>query len=435
MILASCLEKMMSEINRAVAPPISAIESVTLPDVEQITLDNGIKVFAIPDQRSEVVKLELIFKAGKWYEPHNLVANLASRMLREGTQSKAGKELADFFDFYGSNFNTSAGSEIASVSIYCLSKFLSVQMPVLFEVITQSAFPESELSTVITNRKQRLAVELEKNDFLSNREFVQAIWGPTHPFGRITQMNDFDKINSHDLKEFVAAFYNANNCFVLLAGNYNLSVLSEINKIFGQPDWKGSAAPKLTHQVVPQTEKSIHLEKANSVQSAIQVGNVTLQKTHPDFIHFTVANTVFGGYFGSRLMSNIREEKGYTYGIHSSIVSFPSGSYLDISSEVGKEVRQATFDEIEKEMKLMQTELVDENELETVKNYMSGKILRGVDGSIRFSETLKSLLLHEQDESYIHHLLKNIRQTTAEDVLRVCKQYLNFDEMYKVSVG
>jgi predicted Zn-dependent peptidase len=425
----------MSELNRAVAPPISTIESVSLPEIEQITLDNGIKVWAIPDQNSDVVKLELVFKAGKWHEPKNLIADLTSRMFREGTKSKTGKELADFFDFYGSNFNTSAGSEIASVSIYCLSKFLSVQMPVLFEVVTQSIFPDNELSTIVTNRKQRLAVELEKNDFLSNREFVQALWGANHPFGRITQMHDFDKITSSDLKQFASAFYHSANCFVLLAGNYNQNVLSQINQIFGQHNWQGSPAPKLNFEVAAKTEKTMYIEKADSVQSAIQVGNITLPKKHPDFIQFTVANTIFGGYFGSRLMSNIREEKGFTYGIHSSIISFPSGSYLDISSEVGKEVRQATFDEIEKEIKLMRTELVDEEELETVKNYMSGKILRGVDGAIRFSETLKSLLLHEQEPTYIHHLLKNVRQTTAEDILRVSNQYLNFDEMYKISVG
>lgn len=425
----------MSEINRAEAPAISAIETVSLPAIEYITLDNGIKVYAIPSDNCDVVKFELVFKAGKWHEEKNLVADFTSRMLREGTTSKSGKALADFFDFYGSNFNTSAGAEVAAMSIYCLSKHLQQQLPTMFEVLTESIFPENELHTIISNRKQRLAVELEKNDFLSNRQFVQAIWGAQHPFGRVTQMQDFDALSCSDLKNFSTQFYNASNCFMMLAGNYSQAMLEDINRIFGQNNWKGTPAQEKTYKIESSVQKTIHLEKAESVQSAIQVGNISLHKKHPDFIRFMVANTIFGGYFGSHLMANIREEKGYTYGIHSSLISYPHGSYLDISSEVGKEVRLATLHEIEKEVNIMRNEPVDDEELETVKNYMSGRILRGVDGAIRFSETLKGLLLHEQDATHIHHLLKTVRNTTAEDILQVSQQYLNFDDMYKESVG
>lgn len=425
----------MSEINRKVAPEVNVIEHVTLPTIEKVTLDNGIKLFGIPDRESEVVKFELVFKAGKWYETKNLVAGLAARMMREGTTERNGKQLADFFDYYGSNFSIDSGQETALIKLNCLSKDFVRQLPVVFEALTQSVFPEQELNTIVTVRKQNLAVALEKNDFISNRWFSQALWGKNHPFGRVTNMEDFDQVSVEDLKLFTKSFFNSENCFVILAGNYNQEIISEINNIFGQKNWLGSSALEIDYPIVASLEKSLHIDKAGSVQSAIQLGNITIGKADSEFIDFSVANTIFGGYFGSRLMANIREEKGYTYGIHSMIVSSPHGSYLEISSEVGKDVCAATFAEIEKEVRLMHTELVDEEELETVKNYLSGRILRSVDGFDRFSGMLKMLLSTGQDENYIQESLTKIRNVTAESVLQVSQKHLDLEKMYRVDVG
>lgn len=425
----------MSEINRKAAPEVNVIEHVTLPIIEKVTLDNGIKLFGIPDAESEVLKFELVFKAGKWYETKNLVAGLAARMMREGTTERSGKQLADFFDYYGSDFSIDSGQETATIKLSCLSKDFIRQLPVVFEALTQSVFPEQELKTIVTVRKQSLAVALEKNDFISNRWFSKSLWGENHPFGRITNMEDFDQVNIEDLKLFAKSFYNSENCFVMLAGNYNQQIINEINNVFGQKNWLGNPALEIEYPILSSIDKVVHIDKEGSVQSAIQLGNITISKDHPDFIDFSVANTIFGGYFGSHLMANIREEKGYTYGIHSMIISSPHGSYFEISSEVGKDVCEATFIEIEKEIKVMQTELVDSEELETVKNYMSGRILRSVDGFNRFSTMLKLLLITEQDENYIQESLTRIRNVTAEKVLQVSQNYLDLEKMYRVDVG
>jgi len=424
-----------SNLDRSTAPAIHTIESVELPNVEQLVLDNGLKVYALNAGEEDVVKIEFVFKAGKWFENQNLVADLTARMLREGTTTKTGKELADFFDFYGSNFNTSSGNELASVSLYCLTKYLDVQLPVLFEIFTQASFPENELQTICTNRKQRLLIELEKNDFLANRYFSQALWGNQHPYGRITEAEQFDAINTTQLKTFYKQNFHAANGFVIIAGKFDNGILKTLNKIFDTKDWLENDTSTPAFNPEPKAELIFHEDRKNSVQSALQLGNITIGKTHPDFIKFTVMNTIFGGYFGSRLMSNIREEKGYTYGIHSSIASYPHGACIDISSEVGTEVRQATLDEIRNEIELMRTEEVDSEELETVKNYMSGRILRSVDGPLRYSDTLKGLLLYNNDGAYIHNMLKEVQSTNAQDVIQLANKYLNYDEMYKISVG
>ena len=423
-------------MNRQLAPEINLIESLTLPKVEKVVLDNGVDVYLLNEGEQEVVKVELMFKCGKWFEEKNLVADLTNRLLREGTKNKTAKQLADSFDYYGANFNNAAGYETAGASLYSLTKHIDKLLPLFFEIFTESVFPEHELQTIIANRKQRLSVDLTKNDFLANRHFVNALYGQKHPYGRVTELDDFEKVNVEDLKAFFKKYYNASNLIIMVSGKFDDTVVKKLNETFGNKSLIGEKASETISHAVQSSEQLVHhTEKADAVQSAIMIGNITINKTHPDFLKLSVLNTVFGGYFGSRLMSNIREDKGYTYGIHSSFASYPHGGFIEISSEVGKDVREATMKEIAHEINLLRTELIGADELQVVKNYMSGKILRSIDGPMKFSETLKGLIIYKQDVSYIHQLLTTIREVSSEELLALANKYFDYDKMYKVTVG
>ena len=423
-------------MNRTLAPEINLIESITLPKVETVTLDNGVPVYILNEGDQAVVKIELMFKAGKWFEEKNLVADLTNRMLREGTQKQNAKQLADVFDYYGANFNNAAGFETGGASLYSLTKHVDNLLPMFYEIFTESVFPENELSTIVTNRKQRLSVDLKKNDFVASREFVNALYGKNHPYGRVTEPENFENISINDLKSFYKKYYTASNLTIIVSGKFDDSLIKKMNQYFGNKNWIGEKANENISHVVESSSQLIHhTEKADSVQSAIAIGNLSINKTHPDFQKLSVLNTLFGGYFGSRLMSNIREEKGYTYGIHSSFASYPHGGFIEISSEVGKDVREATMKEIAYEINVLRTELIDDEELQVVKNYLCGKILRSIDGPMKFSETLKGLLIYKQDLSYIQELLKTIRVVTSEELLELANKYFDYDKMYKVTVG
>jgi zinc protease len=423
-------------MNRTFAPEINLIDSVSLPKVEQATLDNGVPVYLINEGEQDVMKIELVFKAGKWYEEKNLVSDLANRMMREGTKTKSAKEIADTFDYYGANFNTDTGFETAGISLYTLSKHVAHLLPLISEILRESIFPEHELRTVLTNRKQRLSVELTKNDFLANRHFVNALFGSKHPYGRVTEFGDFDMIKVEDLKAFFKRYYQPANLFIIVSGKFESSLIKTLNQLFGNKNWAGEKNnTEVIHNIESSSELIQHTEKADSVQSAVALGNITINKTHPDFLKLSVLNTLFGGYFGSRLMSNIREGKGYTYGIHSSIISYPHAGFLEIFSEVGKDVRESTLNEIKKEIDLIRSEPVDAEELQVVKNYMSGRILRSIDGPMKFSETLKGLIIYNQDTDYIHQILKTVREVTAKELLELANKYFDYDKMYKVTVG
>lgn len=423
-------------MNRTISPDIKLIDTLNLPQVEKTYLKNGIPLYALNSGEQEVVKIELAFRAGKWYETKNLVADVANRMLREGTKTKSAKEIADTFDYYGANVQYSTGFENAGVTLYSLTNQAAKLLPLLFEILTEAAFPQHELDTILNNRRQRLKVELEKNDFVCNRNFVDALYGQKHPYGRITLFEDLEQLNVAELETFYRRFYSAHNLFIIISGRFDNSLVDAINKVFGGDNWNGTAAGfTIEHPVNPSAQLIHHTEKADSVQSALQVGYRTIGKHHPDYLKLSVLNTVFGGYFGSRLMANIREEKGYTYGIHSSLVSYPHDSFIDISSEVGKDVREATLNEIANEINLLRTELIDEDELQTVKNYMTGRIMRNVDGALKFSETLKSLIVFNQGTDYVQKTLDTIRTITAPELRDLANKYLDYDKMYKVTVG
>jgi len=423
-------------MNRTISPDIKLIDTLELPQVEKTYLKNGIPLYALNSGEQEVVKIELAFRAGKWYETKNLVADVANRMLREGTKTKSAKEIADTFDYYGANVQYSTGFENAGVTLYSLTNQAAKLLPLLFEILTEAAFPQHELDTILNNRRQRLKVELEKNDFVCNRNFVDALYGQKHPYGRITLFEDLEQLNVAELETFYRRFYSAHNLFIIISGRFDKSLTDAINDVFGGDNWNGFPAElNIEHPVNPSTQLIHHTEKPDSVQSAVQVGYRTIGKHHPDYLKLSVLNTVFGGYFGSRLMANIREEKGYTYGIHSSLVSYPHDSFIDISSEVGKDVREATLNEIANEINLLRTELIDDDELQTVKNYMTGRIMRNVDGALKFSETLKSLIVFNQGTDYVQKTLDTIRTITAPELRDLANQYLDYDKMYKVTVG
>jgi zinc protease len=423
-------------MDRTKAPETNAIQSVNIPAYKLVHLDNGVPVYVINEGEQEVLKMELMFKAGKWFEEKNLVADFTNRMLREGTGRLNNLQIAEAFDYYGANITTSAGFENAGAVLYTLPGQVNNVLPVLYEILSEPSFPKYELDTIITNRKQKLLVDLKRNEFLANRNFVNALFGQQHPYGRVTEPEHLDSIEVKDLERFFKKYYNASNLVIMLSGKFNEDVLEEINRYFGKKEWIGAKADdNIVFEKSPAQKLIHHVEKTDSVQSAIITGNVSINKTHPDFLKLSVLNTVFGGYFGSRLMGNIREEKGYTYGIYSSFVSYAHAGFFEIVTEVGKEVKDATFAEIEKEINLLRTEKIEQEELETVRNYMTGKILRSLDGPLKFSETLKGLVLYNQDIDYIHRLLDTISCVSAEELLELANKYLDFSKMYKISVG
>jgi predicted Zn-dependent peptidase len=424
-------------MNRKTAPLIKdAIEfNLQLKPYEHFRLNNGVPVYTINAGAQEVVQVELVFYAGNWFEQQNSVAPATNYLLKNGTSKRTAFQLNEEFEYYGAYCNRSCYNETAVVSLSALSKQLPSILPVVREMITDSVFSDAELDIYKQNSKQRLQVNLQKSDFVATRLTDAYLYGEEHPYGRYTNPEHMDALNSSLLKDFFKQYYLNGQCVIFVSGKLPANIAEQLNNAFGDLSLKAFNNQLGTIDQLPATEKKYRIQNdVNGVQGAIRIARPFYNRHHPDFMKAMVLNTVFGGFFGSRLMSNIREDKGYTYGIHSYVQNHIHESAWMISTDAGKEVCEATIEEVYKEMKLLREELVDDEELLLVRNYLIGTILGDLDGPFQIIGRWKNLILNNLTEDYFYRSIETIKTISAEELRELAKKYLNPEQFYEIVV-
>jgi predicted Zn-dependent peptidase len=422
-------------LNRTIQPMVNPIEHIDIIQAEKRLLSNGIPVYYVDAGSQDVVKIDFIFEAGTWFQPINLVASMCNSMLEEGSGDYSASQIAERFDFYGSYLQMMVDQNYGYVNLVSLGKHLPAILEMTEDMIKHPVFPQYELGVMIEKNKQKFLFENEKVRTLCQKKFTQVMFGNDHPYAIKNKLEDFDLINREVLKQFYESYYHSDNCRIILAGKVDETVLSMLETHFGGTDWRRKVVKEPEFDIIPDTQKYHFVEKADGSQSAIRLGKFWVNKNHPDYHALSILVTILGGYFGSRLMANIREEKGYTYGIGSFVLSLKHASYLIISTEVGNEYVQPTLKEISYEMKRLQTELVSDDELETVKSYLLGEFLRDFDGPFALAGSFKAINDFDLDYSFYDHYLTVLRSLTAQELLRLAQQYLNPDDCYTVVSG
>lgn len=427
----------MMTLNRKQAPPIhQPVEfDVKLKPYDFYTLDNGTPVYAIAAGEQEVIQLELVFQAGNWYENKNIVAATTNYLLKNGTWQRSAFDINEHFDFYGAYLNRSSGNETASLSLHCLSKHIAELLPVMSELLTESIFPEEELDIYRQNQKQKLQVNLKKCDFVANRLIDEYVFGKNHPYGKYTTLEEFDELERWQLTSFYEQYYTHGKCAIFVAGNLPQNIIELLNKHFGSLPFDNTSLLQKQHDLIPAEEKKYTFANDDKgVQAAIRMAIPFPNRHHEDFPKMQVLNNIFGGYFGSRLMSNIREDKGYTYGIHSYLENHVQTSALSISSEVGRDVAEATITEVYNEMERLRNEPVGEEELGLVRNYMIGSILGHVDGPFQIINRWKLYILQGLTGDYFYKSIDTIKNVTAEELQALANKYLQPEAFYQLTV-
>jgi predicted Zn-dependent peptidase len=424
-------------MNRRTAPAIKdAIEfDLKLKPYQQFTLQNGVPVYGIDAGAQEVIQVELVFYAGNWYEQQKNVAAATNYLLKNGTSKRSAFELNELFEYYGAYCNRSCYNETAVITLSSLSKQLPSILPVVKEMITDSVFSEEELDIYKQNSKQRLKVNLQKSDFVATRLADAYLYGEDHPYGKYTNPEDLDALNSGLLKDFFKQYYLDGQCVIFVSGKLPADIEQQLNTAFGDLALKPFNKKFTSIPQLPATEKKYRVQNdANGVQGAIRIARPFPNRHHPDFMKVMVLNTLFGGFFGSRLMSNIREDKGYTYGIHSYVQNHIHESAWMISTEAGKDVCEATIEEVYKEMKLLREELVDEEELLLVRNFLIGTILGDLDGPFHIMSRWKNLILNDLTDDYFYRSIETIKTISTEELRELAKKYLNPEQFYELVV-
>ncbi|MDB5142035.1 MAG: insulinase family protein [Mucilaginibacter sp.] len=422
-------------LQRTIAPEFKDIDHIKLIKPDHIELDNGCNIFSFNSGDQELVRIEWIFSNLR-FDPAKPLLNVAvNTMLTEGTSSLSASEIADQIDFYGAFLQVDYGYDHSQVVLYTLNKHLSATLPVIRDIITDSTFPEKELETFIRNQQQKLQVSLQKNDIVARRKFNKAIYGNTI-YGLGADFDDYKTLYRDDMLAHFKQMYQPSNCTILVAGKVDKGTLNLLTSAFGS-DWTNPTVEANISQpeLRPANEHFCFVEKPEALQSAIRMGLPSITRAHPDFPALQVMNTVLGGYFGSRLMANIREDKGYTYGIGSGISSLNKGGALFVATEVGADVCKAAVTEIEKEINLLKTELVPEDELSLVRNYMLGSLLGSLENVLSHADKFKNIYFSGLDYAYYDRYTQVIKTITAEEVLQTANKYLDLDKFYKVIVG
>ena len=421
-------------IDRAVAPVYGEVENIELIRAKPLVLANGLKLFSIDGGEQDLVRIEFIFSNTNYDSAKPLQTFATNTMLNDGTSELSSTQIADKIDYYGAFLQTEYANDHSTVILFTLNKHLANTLPIVKAIISDSIFPQVELDTLIRNQKQKLSVSLEKNDFLSRKTFSHVLFGDTL-YGYDIAATDYDKLSRDQLNTYFKLAYQPKNCTVIISGKVNEDTITLIDKYFGT-DWDNSIDIKQNEFKFTMGSGQEHfLERADALQSAIRIGQVSINRKHADFPGLQVLNTILGGYFGSRLMANIREDKGFTYGIGSALVSLKNTGYFFIASEVGAEVCSATLTEIEKEITLLKEQPVTEGELALVRNYMLGSMLGSLENALSHADKFKNVYFSGLDYDYYKNYINTVRNIGPAEVQALANQYLNFNSFEKVIVG
>jgi predicted Zn-dependent peptidase len=427
---------MEATLDRGTPPVITPIKNLRVEQATKHLLDNGIPVYAINAGFQDLVKVELLFSNTGFDIKAPILDSATNRMLAEGTTKYSSQELADHIDYYGAFYETDENADFTSVMLYTLNKHLGATLPYIGEILHAPAFPAAELGIYIQNSKHKLTVDNEKTSSVTRRKFNEIIFGESHPYGYFVRTEDYDRLNRQELRSFYEKKYQPENCTIIISGKIREESVGLLNKHFGQT--RRRAQQSENGHYPPFTPAVSHkhiIDKADAIQSGIRIGKPFFNRKHPDYPGMAVLNTLLGGYFGSRLMSNIREEKGYTYGIGSAMVSMKQEGYFFIATEVGCEVTVPALEEIYKEIELLKKETVEEEELETAKNYMLGSFLKGIDGAFHLAERFKSIYFYDLDYSYYDRYVEKIRNIQPDEIQALAGKYFDLAGFYELVVG
>ncbi|MBO7432695.1 MAG: insulinase family protein [Salinivirgaceae bacterium] len=424
----------METLNRKNPPVIQQITNINIPKLEKGFLGNGIPYSALSGGSQEFVYMHLTFNAGALYSNQKLVGSFTNNMLTCGTRNHTAQQIADTFDFYGAEIQTSCNPDYANISLFCLNKYADKLLPLFCEIISESVFPESELKIAVANQKYKWTEDHESTKILAKEALMNQTF-VNHPYSRSAQLSDFDKLTVDSLRDFHTKHYNSNNCQLIIVGYITNDVMKTIESTIGQMKTGKKVIADNVEIGGTASIKPLIITKDTAVQTSLRMGCSTIKMQHPDYIRLHILLTVLGGYFGSRLMSNIREEKGYTYGISSTIVMYKQAGLLRIASEVKAGFALQVVDEIRKEMQRLKDEPISNEELNLVRNYMTGELIQQFDGPLLSFDQIYKTVAYDIDMSYYTDLQNTIQTISAKDLQDTANKYFDFDRLATVIVG
>ena len=422
--------------DRKITPENKKVAELLLNEPTKITLSNGMEMFLIESGLEDVVRIDIVVNAGSAFQEKSLCASFTNSLLKEGIKGMNAMQIAEMLDFHGSYLSTSISKDKATITLFSITKHLNKLLPLLKNIVAGATFPENEFSVHRDRSQQEFLVNSQKAKQLANRNFNNLIFGSDSPYGRVAKEQDYNSIEKDDLTGFYKSFYQPKNSYLIVSGRPDTNSIKLMEEVFGN-QWQNNEIPFQTPVKFSseQTKGKKLVTRDDFLQSAIRIGKTTLNKFDKDYSKLLITNTILGGYFGSRLMSNLREDKGMTYGVSSFISSFLHGSYFAVATEVNITQTQAAITEINKEIEKLQNNKIGHEELSLVKNYIYGNFLKNFDGPFALAEMFRSAHDFGLNFDFYNKSLNMMMETTADEILRTAQINFDMDEMATLVVG
>ncbi|MDX5321026.1 MAG: insulinase family protein [Bacteroidota bacterium] len=416
-------------INRSIAP--ATIIPSQLPEItiEQHVLKNGVRIYH-SNEEEELVRLSLFFLCGSVYSQRKGITGALSKLLLSGTRKYSAFQIQEKLDYYGAYTDIETGYAHVVLNVFCIKHHLSSITQFITEILLDLEIPEEELELYKQKSIESLKVNEQKTSYIARRAFMKNYFGEDHAYGRSMDISDYDQLDRATIQSYHQTMLLSSLDYILINTPVSHKSLEPFEMF----------APDTTK--TPQylsKEKGVHFSSnithPDAVQASIFLGLSSPTRRDSDFAKWSFLITLFGGYFGSRLMKNIREDKGYTYGISSSIQHYPDCALMSIRSDVKDEVKEECVNEIILEMNRLKSEKVSDNEMLTVKNYILGSLQRSFDGSLALGDRYRTILDQKLPFDYYHHFIRSIYHMDKEDIYQTANKYFDINSLNKVIVG
>jgi len=424
--------------HRRTPPDLAPERPVAWPKRTVRTLANGMQVVLAESRTFPKISAHLYFRSGNAVVAQRSpgLADMTATVVRTGTASRPSRQIEEDLRRMGASLGTHAGADSSSVSVVGLAEFSDGILELIADLARHASFPAEEFERERRQRFEELKIERTTPGFLAGERLRRVLFGE-HPYAIVapTQNQVADYERDH-LAEYYRQYYVPSNALLVAVGDFAAdSMLDQIEKTFG--DWK-AAKPEVPPSPAPpaQAGRRVHLvHMAGNVQTQVLLGNLAITRRDPGWHRIILANAIYGGAFHSRLVLNIREQKGYTYSPRSSVNSLRQYGYFSVNAAVRNEVVGATLTEMFYEMDRMRSLPVTAEELDSARNYLSGVFSLGVATQEGLLNQLSAVYLDQLPEDYLETYREHIHALAAPDVLAAARLHFDSANAQIVVVG
>ena len=416
--------------DRKTQPPLERFKPIDFIKPEIKSLNNKARLYFSQKVPNNTSRLELYFDVGNIKGKTGL-ASITSNLLFSGSKSQTAVQIQECFDELGAFKDLTLSQEECVLSIYALNSKLPQVFDVLYSAINEVVFPQNEVDELLSHQKQSFEINMQKVGFLAKRKFIQEMYKGSI-YGNVLDLKDIENTSRDEIVQFHKKHFLKGLNKATLVGNIDdleIDIIGEKLK-----KWAVDKDPIYESNLI-NNAGHFYERKEKALQSAIKIGKSLFTKKDPQYMDFFILNTAFGGYFGSRLMSNLREDKGYTYGVGSYISELHKSGTFVISTQVGSEYLDDSINQIRIELEKLCLNLISQDELDLVKNYLLGQLLKSADGAYAMMNLHLSLQKHDLNFEFYKHYVDRISSVTPKELKDSAKQHFVWEDMTVVCSG